>query len=162
MPRSTVTSSLLAVCCAVLLSSCVHGKASMSEGCRAIAEAHFWSKPWEQTVADFRGEADLESKYRFYLCGMETIHPPAMYLVEVFAEDGAVAVPFLVSKLQGTDDDVSVLQILWVLERMELLDTYDVVGDAELRELLKEKVKALKDETWKENGERTLERMGIP
>jgi len=161
MARSTVAPSVLAVTYVVLLSGCTLGKSPMSDACRATNRAHFYDKSYEETIAEFRAESDLDAKFRFYLCGMETVHPPTMYLIEVFAEDGAAAVPFLVSKLEQAMDDVSVLEILWVFERMEFLDAYDVAGDPALRRLLRQKVDALETETWKKNGEKTLERMGI-
>lgn len=93
---------------------------------------------------------ELDRQYIIYVCGNQEVHPPTMYLVEPFAKEGGIAVPFLTKKLTETRRDSSVRDIIYVFSEMQTRKTYDVVGDKALLGLIKKRASEIQDKFWRE------------
>jgi hypothetical protein len=61
-------------------------------------------------------------------------------LIEPLAQQGELVVPAITERLRLEEDDWTILGLFRVLERMEMLGTYPVSADAELLELMEERV----------------------
>lgn len=92
----------------------------------------------------------IEKQYAVYICGNRLIHPPAMYLAESFAKEGAIAVPFLEEKLLATKQDTTVRHITYVFSEMQHFKTYDVNGDKRLMAVLVSRVEKIKNKEWRD------------
>ena len=132
----------ISLCVAVLVCSC---------SCKGVPR-DFFLKPPDQRYAQF-GEYDFETQYRIYICGQQHAEPPDLGLVAPFAREGSRIVQPLKLKLEGTDDDETVRDIVYVFKEMNRLGTYDVAGDKALMGELREKTTAIRDPTWRQIAE---------
>ena len=106
----------------------------------------FW-QPDKQRDAEFLKQ-DFETQYRLYLYGSQEIEPPEIGLAYTMATQGGKIVQPLRAKLEATDDDSTILDILEVFKAMSVLETYDVAGNEPLRQELLEKSGDIKDPSW--------------
>jgi len=105
----------------------------------------FFQKPDKEQEAEFRQYA-LEQQYALFLCGNQVMHPPAMYLMVPFAMGGKRVVGFLQSKLAQATEDLTIRDIVLVLEEVQRQKTYDVAGDRDLMQLITDSVARIKDD----------------
>jgi len=63
----------------------------------------------------------------------------------------------LKSKLESTDNDETVFDIVLVFRAMSDMGTYDVAGDKALMSVLREKVRAIRDPSWRRTTEEHLQ-----
>jgi len=124
-------------------------------------EKDFFKQPFETRVERLRGYP-LADQYRIFRYGNDKIEPPLIDLATPIAERGSVAVLFLVEQLKGTPDDVTVRDVLLTFDRMALMKSYDVAGDAELMATLRAKVAGIKDPEWKHLGESMIRSITEP
>jgi hypothetical protein len=77
------------------------------------------------------------------------MHPPALYLAAPFASQGSKAATFLKYKIQNTlVSDLDLRDILQVFVEMERQQTYDVIADPQLMDLLRSRVQKADDKNW--------------
>ena len=88
--------------------------------------------------------------------------PPAYELADPIAERGKLAAPFLLEQVHGTPDDITIRDVLLILEAMARLKTYDVQRDTVLMKTLSLKVSTMRDAFWKEMAMRSLEDIRHP
>lgn len=88
----------------------------------------------------------LEDQYKIYRYGQDKIEPPEFDLAEPIAERGKAAIPFLTEQLRSDKDDLTVRDILYVLEQMLQMKTFDLRQDASLMEILQSRVLAIKNQ----------------
>lgn len=137
-----------------ILTGCFRAEdTSINSQCPELAES-FFQKPLKEQVAKFPSY-ELQKQYTIFICGNQTIHPPAQYLAGAFAQDGPKAVDFLREKLKNAKDDLTIRDITLVFAEMNKLKTYDVAGDSELINLLTEKISGMKS-AWKDTSEQLL------
>ncbi|WP_155950980.1 hypothetical protein [Rhodanobacter sp. OR87] len=138
-------------------------------GCSFAANSHLRNtcNPWVNTfyknslrerIATF-DSYDLGSQYEIFICGNQVIHPPAIYLAESFAKEGAAAVPLLKKKLAQADDDLTVRDIVLVFAGMQRQRSYDVSKDADLVRLIVEKLNGMHDPEWKAIAQGNLDKI---
>jgi len=89
--------------------------------------------------------AELEPSKRLetYIALMPRTHPPDLRLAEIVAKAGAAVVPGLKRHLKS-ENDVVVADISVVMWRMQVLGTYDVQNDKELRQLYTDRIAHLR------------------
>jgi hypothetical protein len=80
-------------------------------------EESFFDRPPEDRVERLR-QYSLEDQYKIFRYGNDKIEPPLMELAEPIAEKGATAIQFLVTRLNLKTDDVTVRDVLLILETM--------------------------------------------
>lgn len=90
----------------------------------------------------------LEDQYRIYVYGMQVMHPPFFELAKPIAVRGRQAVPFLISKLDTTDD-FEVRDIVFIIWEMERLRIYNAKDDIKLIESINKRIFKIKDPSWK-------------
>jgi hypothetical protein len=100
--------------------------------------------------------ADIEKQYAIYICGNQYLEPPATYLAEPFAREGAGIVGFLKNKLSLASDDGTIRDVVLVFKAMSRQRTYNVAGDTELMKVISEAVGRVKDPFWKKTSEQFL------
>lgn len=91
----------------------------------------------------------LEDQYKIYIYGMQEIHPPMLGLAESIAKRGAVAIPFLLSKLTSTQNDLAVHNTVFIIEIMKLLKYYDAGQDPNIIEVISKRISKMEDPFWK-------------
>ena len=91
----------------------------------------------------------LDEQYELYIFGNKVVHPPATYLAEPFARQGAKAVPFLKAKLEVEKDEARIRDVVLVFTEMARLNIYDFSRDTELMSLLNQKVNNMQG-MWKD------------
>jgi hypothetical protein len=107
--------------------------------CPQLAETYF-AQPLERMIQDFTSE-DLDHQNQIYICGNQFVRPPALYLAAPFASQGSKAAAFLKYKIQNTlVSDLDLRDILQVFVEMERQQTYDVIADRRLMDLLRSRV----------------------
>ena len=117
-------------------------------GCESHGlEESFFKQPLANRVERLR-QYRLEDQYKIFRYGMDRKEPPLMDLSIPIAERGATAVAFLQDQLSSTSDDITIRDILIVLERMASYHTYDVKSDTALMTTLASKVSGMKDKGW--------------
>jgi hypothetical protein len=105
----------------------------------------------EQQVIEEFNTYPLETRYRLYICGSQAAHTP-WGLEEPFAEGGEEAARFLERKLEATEYDATISDIIAVFWIMRQRGTFDATSDPALMALLERKVASL-DGAMRENGE---------
>jgi hypothetical protein len=141
----------------LLISSCRlidNEHPTMSE-CNDLDSSFFQKFTATERMQNFHA-LGLEKQYAVYICGNRLIHPPAMYLAESFAKEGAAVVPFLMHKLSSTRQDSTVRHIVYVFSEMQHFKTYDVNGDKKLMLLLVTRTAKIENEEWREYTESLL------
>ena len=91
----------------------------------------------------------LEEQYELFLFGNQVVHPPAVYLSQPFAEQGPIIVPFLKSKLETTQKEVTIRDIIAVFHELAGLKLYNFSEDPDLLGLIERKANKM-DGIWKE------------
>lgn len=99
----------------------------------------------------------LEDQYKIYRYGHDKIEPPALILARPIAERGKAAVPFLIEQLKSDKNDLAVRDILYLLERMLDMKTFDARTDTGLMKLLDDRVVAIKKQNVEYSSRDTLE-----
>jgi hypothetical protein len=102
----------------------------------------FFEMPPQERQALFPSY-DFETQFKTYLYGMNT-EPPATELASALASEGRQVVPQLKQKLETTDDDGTISDILLVFRNMQDMGNYDVAGDRALMTELQTKVDGIK------------------
>jgi hypothetical protein len=92
----------------------------------------------------------IEEQYELYKFGNQVVHPPAIYLASVFAQQGAVIVPYIKGVLVTEEDEVSIRDIVLIFSELAQIKLYDFSKDSELMKLLTQKVYNMKG-IWKDN-----------
>lgn len=118
----------------------------------------FYQKPLRERIATF-DSYDLKNQYQIFICGNQVIHPPAIYLAEPFAKQGAAAVPLLKAKLTQADDDLTIRDIVLVFAEMQRQRSYNVPKDAGLVKLITEKVKEMHDPGWQAIAKKNVDKI---
>jgi hypothetical protein len=145
------------LCVLSLLSATGCAAANMRVGdykCSQLTE-YFYGKPPNERISQFVA-ADLEKQYAIYICGNQYLEPPATYLAEPFAREGAGIVGFLKNKLSLASDDGTIRDVVLVFKEMSRQRTYNVAGDTELMKVITEAVDRVKDPFWKKTSEQFL------
>lgn len=109
----------------------------------------------ERQVAQEFNSYPLETRYRLYICGRQAAHAPWALQVP-FAEGGEDAARFLEHKLESTDYDATVLDILIAFWTMRQIGSFDASSDPALMQLLEQRVTNL-DGAMRESGEKYLQ-----
>ena len=137
-------SLVCAVCMTLLVFSCTCGGVPND----------FFLMPKEQRDAEFQ-KYDIETQYKIYICGQQR-EPPMLELSSPFAQEGGRIVPLLKMKLESTDNDSRIRDIVRLFREMNDLGTYDVAADTSLMEELRSKVTGMKDTGWQKITENML------
>jgi hypothetical protein len=124
-------------------------------------ERSFFRQPAQSRVERLR-RYELPDQYKIFRYGIAKREPPAYNLADPIAERGKMAVPFLLEQVSGTPDDITVRDVLLILEAMARLKTYDVQRDTVLMKTLSLKVSTMRDAFWKEMAMRSLEDIRRP
>lgn len=109
----------------------------------------------ERQVSEEFNSYPLETRYRFYICGRQAAHAPWSLSWE-FAEGGEEAARFLQRKLEATEYDLTIHDIVAVFWMMRQRGTFDASSDPALMDLLERKVATL-DEVSRAYDERYLQ-----
>ena len=72
-----------------------------------------------------------------------------MYLMIPFAMGGKRVVDFLQGKLAQATDDLTMRDIVLVLNEVHRQKTYNVAGDRDLMQLITDSVARIKDDNWR-------------
>jgi hypothetical protein len=124
-------------------------------------ERRFFRQPPQDRVERLR-RYELPDQYRIFRYGMTRHEPPAYELADPIAERGKLAAPFLLEQVQGTPDDMTIRDVLLILEAMARLKTYDAQRDLILMKALSLKVSTMRDAFWKAMATRSLEDIRHP
>jgi hypothetical protein len=116
--------------------------------CDALYSEFFEKLNSAQREVEF-SHLEIERKYDVYICGNQRVHPPTIYLAEVFARDGASVVQFLRKKLLATPNDNTIRDIVSVFGWMQRLGTYNVADDKLLFEQIKARASEINDDFWR-------------
>ncbi|HTZ38598.1 MAG TPA: hypothetical protein VMB77_00455 [Syntrophales bacterium] len=151
---------LIAITIAVLtfslnLSSCSHYKKVGNYYCSDLIDTIYGKNSLQFRKDDF-SSYDIDKQYAIFICGNQYVHPPAMYLAELFAREGGRVVEFLRIKLLEANEDLTIRDLVLVFVEMSRLKTYDVASDDELMRLMTDRVEGMKDPDWKRIAEGRL------
>lgn len=149
-PRRTVLTILLCIDLA-LVSGCFRPDPAVGD-CGALLRGDRGQR--ERQVHEQFNSYPLETRYRLYICGSQAAHAP--WGLEVpFAEGGEEAARFLERKLEITEYDATIADIVAVFWMMSRLGTFDASNDVTLMQLLERKVETLNG-AMRETGEMHL------
>jgi len=104
---------------------------------------------------------DIETQYNVYICGVQSYHPPMLYLAIPFASQGKPVADLLKVKLARASDDLTIHDIIVVFAEMNRQKSYMIEANKDLHVLLKSKVAAMKDPHWKQSSEQMLAKMRL-
>jgi hypothetical protein len=153
--RTSIEAVSLSVLSLLSATSCAAENMRVGEyKCSQLTE-YFYGKPLNVRVSQFVA-ADLEKQYAIYICGNQYLEPPAAYLAESFAREGAGIVGFLKNKLSLASDDGTIRDVVLVFEEMSRQRAYNVAGDTDLMKVITEAVDRVKDPFWKKTAEQSL------
>ena len=124
-------------------------------------ERSFFNGPVTDRVGRLR-QFSLPDQYKIFRYGNDHIEPPAMELALPIAERGESAVRFLTDQLTTSADDLTVRDILLIFERMDAIGSYKVHADPQLMKLLSLRISKMKDEDWRKNCLKMLNRIIAP
>ena len=124
--------SMAAMC--LFLLACNHHK---------LERDFFSNHPLDTRIERIR-QYSLPDQYRIYRYAHDKIEPPLLDMADPIAEKGANAIPFLKEQLKIDKDDLAVRDIVYVLEKMRRLKTFDARTDPALIQLLKSRIFSMK------------------
>ena len=136
----------LAILFAILNFSCT---------CRGVPKGFFLMSP-DQQKAEFE-KYDFETQYKIYICSQQNVEPPALELATVFAAEGGTIVKPLESKLEETDNDRTIRDIVFVFSEMCRQATHQVSMDKSLMDELRNKTSSVRDPAVREITEETFQ-----
>lgn len=140
------------------MAGCATATPGFSKATRAMAEDFYKDYSMTSRMHKLR-QYSLNDQYDIFIFGNQFRHPPATYLAECFALNGAAAVELLRVKLPTADRDVTVRDIVRLLKEIDYMRTYDVAGDAQLMAAATDRA-AKMDTDWKELVEKWLAKIG--
>jgi len=117
--------------------------------CSDLTDVIYGEKSLQYRGNDF-SNYDIDKQYAIYICGNQFVHPPMLYLAELFAKEGNKVVGYLKLKLLDANDDLTIRDLVLVFNEMSRLKSYDVANDDELMHLVSQKVEGMKDPGWKQ------------
>jgi hypothetical protein len=118
----------------------------------------FFRQPRETRLERMR-RYSVEDQYKIYRFGHDKIEPPALFLAEPIAERGVAVIPFLVEQLKIDKEDLAVRDILYLLQRMQWMKTFDARKDPSLMKMLDDRVSAIKSKYLQNSSQDTLRRI---
>ncbi|MBK8183283.1 MAG: hypothetical protein IPK63_10485 [Candidatus Competibacteraceae bacterium] len=86
----------------------------------------------------------INEQYEIFEFGNRVIYPPASYLALSLAEQGEIIIPFLRDKLENTNDELTIRDIILIFSEMVELKNYEFSKDLRLRKLIRQKVDNMK------------------
>lgn len=101
----------------------------------------------------------LPDQYRIYRYAHDEMEPPLLDMAVPIAEKGATAIPFLTEQLKTDKDDLAVRDIVYLLEKMRRMKTFDARTDPALIELLKSRIFSMKPSTVQFSSRETFEHL---
>ncbi|MDQ1816585.1 hypothetical protein RBA41_25115 [Massilia sp. CCM 9210] len=119
----------------------------------------FYRQPITQQQKLFR-QHPLQDQLDLFFFGNQVRHPPALYLAQCFALNGAPAVELLRSKLKEDSGDLTVRDITMLLSTIDAMGKYDAAADAQLMALLKQRIAKMHDDGWRDTAERKMTGIG--
>jgi hypothetical protein len=140
----------------LILSGCAESPGGR-ENIRAARE--FYRQPVSVRQKIFR-QHRLQDQLDLYIFGNQVRHPPALYLAQCFALNGAPALELLRSKLKEDNDDLTVRDIAMLLSTIDTMGKYDVAADAQLLVLLRRRIAEMRDDGWRSTAERKMASIG--
>lgn len=143
---------MISLLCTLFLLGCIPNESRVEP---SQADRDFFRQPTSVQVKKFN-ELGPEAQYELLIVGNQLVHPPALYLVEEFARQGKVVIPFLRSKLTNANKDVTIRDVVAILSEMQRMGSYEVKSDATLMALVEEKLAAMQGQ-WKPVTQRMLE-----
>jgi hypothetical protein len=123
-----------------LLISC-SGRVDPAVGeCRATLLRHVWDRSRTEALDEFT-QLNPDLQYRVFICANQYGEPPLVgFGVEQLASQGDRIVPILISRLEESESEKTMLNLLTVFAAMQRNGAYDVRGDLRLMALLDAKV----------------------
>ncbi len=108
----------------------------------------FFKMPTSEQIEKFK-DYSIEEQYELFLFGNQVLHPPAIYLSRTFAEQDGDIIPFLKEKIEETDNEVTLRDIVSVFSEMATLKVYKFSDDPSLMMFLKSEANNMSG-IWKE------------
>ena len=127
------------VFCLSLLSGCSDVDPAI-DNCSRLAHVYLDNAPTRERFVSYAPEI----QYELMICGSQYLHPP-MLLTNFVASEGASMVPILQRKLQATNHDQTIADIVRTFVEMKRQGTYNVSANTELIAILGEKVQRMRD-----------------
>jgi hypothetical protein len=110
-----------------------------------LEKTFFFKQPRETRLERMR-HYSLEDQYRIYRFGHDKIEPPALELAIPIAEKGPQVTPFLLERLRSDKSDLAVRDILYLLQEMLSMKTFDARNNPALMQILNDRVPGIKNE----------------
>ena len=129
------------------------------DGVDVASAREFYRQPTSVQQRTLR-QHSLEDQLGLFFFGNQVRHPPAIYLADCFALNGAPAVELLRSKIEEADSDLMVRDIVTLLATIDEMGQYDVAGDAQLMTALKTRAAQMKDSGWRDLAEEYIAKIG--
>jgi len=117
--------------------------------------AIFFALPLQRQHEEFRTYT-LEKQYEIFIYSMQRRHPADLSFAYDIASKGQAAADFLSVKLQGTNDEWTQENIIYVFEVMAKQKYYSVGSDRKLITQVRRAVTSMKRTDIRENSERSL------
>lgn len=143
----------LAVASALILAAC-RSHVDPAVDCSSLGKNFFEST--RKVKQEFAAYA-VNKQYVVYICGVQKVHPPIAELATLFANEGGVVAPFLLERMNETTSDATVMDILYIFERMQKNMSYSVARDDKLMSALALRIGRVSDPTLRDEGRQTLE-----
>ena len=134
-------------CCAIafIMVGCSLYKSNVK--CSKLTNDFFHITSIDERMRQFPNHT-INEQYELYIFGNQVVHPPAIYLAPLFAEQGPIIIPLLRSKLEAAPEELTIRDIVSVLRWMAKLKLYDFSKDLELISLLDKRVRDMNG-IWK-------------
>ena len=92
---------------------------------------------------------NIDEQYVLLIYGNQAVHPPVMWLITEFAKQGEIIVPFIRVKLENTNNELTIRDIIYTFEELARLKLYDFSKDPRLMELIEKRANGMKS-PWKD------------
>jgi hypothetical protein len=107
-------------------------------------ERDFFSKHPLGTRLERIKHYSLPDQYKIYRYAHDKLEPPLLDMADPIAEKGATTIPFLTEQLKTDKDDLAVRDIVYLVEKMRRMKTFDARTDPALIQLLKSRILSMK------------------
>lgn len=118
----------------------------------------FFRQPVVERMRTFRARP-LDMQLALFFYGNQKIHPPALYLADCFALNGAAGAALLRERLGVAGSDLDTRDIAALLDAIQTMGTHDVRHDSLLMDRLNGRIASMSDPGWKDAASSLLQRI---
>jgi hypothetical protein len=155
--RALIDSAIIAT---ALLSGCIDSTYNVDGyACKDFVQANIYSNRSQEDRLKEIQTYSIDKQYAAFICGVQYVRPPQWDTAEPFAEKGDSAAEFLVGKLPKIQDDLTIGNIVTLVNHMDAKEALQLRSGDDLVQALELAVSRMKDGVQRQHAKEQLRRL---